>query len=115
MEGILRYWFFLLLELLDRLFDLLLELDFGEVWVYLDSFLEELVYRLVEGFFDQDFNFLFSGVDVDIEKLRGDFDEEESDWEETFWEDIVVSGDDRLGDQGERNDSLVYIEELVSF
>ena len=52
MEGILRYWFLLLLELLDRLFDLLLELDFGEVWVYLDSLLEELVYRLMEGFFD---------------------------------------------------------------
>ena len=35
-------------------------------------------------------------MDVDIEELRGDFDEEESDWEETFWEDIVVSGDNRL-------------------
>ena len=69
----------------------------------------------MEGFFDQDFNFLFRGVDIDIEELGWDLNEEESDGEESFWEDIVVSGDDGLRDQGERNDSLVYIEELVSF
>ena len=33
----------MLLELLDRLFNLLLEVDFREVWIFLDGFLEELV------------------------------------------------------------------------